>query len=162
MANEGQPTIRVGARGEPVRHLQRALRRTPNPAVVLDGSFGPSTEAAVKDVQRASGLVVDGAVGPDDVGGAPRRRTDAPSGEGVLRGRRRPSSAGAHGWRAGPLGGGPAGRGRQVRAEHPRLRAGLPAVCGRQVDGVVGDQTWAVPLPSGEDLERAVGLDSAG
>jgi peptidoglycan hydrolase-like protein with peptidoglycan-binding domain len=30
------------------------------------------------------------------------------------------------------------------------------------VDGVVGDQTWAVPLASGEDLERAVGLDSAG
>ena len=63
MANPGQPTIAPGANGEPVRRLQRALRRQPDLDIVVDGVFGPKTEAAVKDFQQGAGLVVDGIVG---------------------------------------------------------------------------------------------------
>ena len=64
MPNPGQPTISSGATGETVRRLQRALRRTPNLGLVVDGVFGPATENAVKEFQQGSGLVVDGIVGP--------------------------------------------------------------------------------------------------
>ena len=41
MPNAGQPTISLGATGGAVRWLQRALRRTPNLGLVVDGNFGP-------------------------------------------------------------------------------------------------------------------------
>jgi peptidoglycan hydrolase-like protein with peptidoglycan-binding domain len=64
MANPGQPTISPGATGDAVRRLQRALRRTPNLSLTVDGEFGPLTEAAVKEFQQGAGLAVDGVVGP--------------------------------------------------------------------------------------------------
>jgi peptidoglycan hydrolase-like protein with peptidoglycan-binding domain len=64
MPNPGQPTIGPGATGDDVRHLQRALRRTPDFGITVDGVFGPQVEAAVKFFQEGSGLVVDGIVGP--------------------------------------------------------------------------------------------------
>jgi peptidoglycan hydrolase-like protein with peptidoglycan-binding domain len=62
MANPGQPTVRVGDSGEPVRRAQRALRRTPNTSLMADGSFGPQTEAATKQFQQQAGLPVTGVV----------------------------------------------------------------------------------------------------
>lgn len=47
-----------GCRGTDVINLQHRLSITP------DGSFGPQTDRAVKDYQRANGLTVDGSVGP--------------------------------------------------------------------------------------------------
>jgi hypothetical protein len=41
MPNPDQPTIASGASGETVRRLQRALRRTPNLGLTVDGVFGP-------------------------------------------------------------------------------------------------------------------------
>ena len=64
MPNPGQPTIRLGSTGEAVRRLQRALRRTPNLGLIVDGIFTAQVEAAVKDLQQGAGLVVDGIVGP--------------------------------------------------------------------------------------------------
>ena len=64
MPNPGQPTISVGATGGAVRRLQRALRRTPNLGLVVDGVFGSATDAAVKEFQEGAGLTVDGIVGP--------------------------------------------------------------------------------------------------
>ena len=65
MSNLGEPTIGPGATGEPVRRAQRALRRTPDLRLaVVDGIFGPATEAAVKSFQQGWGLAVDGIVGP--------------------------------------------------------------------------------------------------
>src|SRR5579863_3700579 len=64
MPNPGQPTISRGATGDAVRRLQRALRRTPNLGLAIDGVFGAATEAAVKDFQQGAGLTVDGVVGP--------------------------------------------------------------------------------------------------
>jgi peptidoglycan hydrolase-like protein with peptidoglycan-binding domain len=64
MPNPGQPTIRLGASGTVVRRLQRALRRTPNLGLPIDGVFGSELETAVRDFQDGAGLVVDGIVGP--------------------------------------------------------------------------------------------------
>src|SRR4029078_7768732 len=64
MPNPGQPTISVGAAGGAVRRLQRALRRTPNLGLVVDGGFGALTDTAVKEFQQGAGLTADGIVGP--------------------------------------------------------------------------------------------------
>ena len=59
--------IRVGAHGEDVRDVQHrllgvGLRVDPEE---LEGTFGPSTAAAVGEFQRRRGLPADGIVGPD-------------------------------------------------------------------------------------------------
>ena len=64
MPNPGEPTVGPGATGPVVRRVQRALRRTPNLGLVVDGIFGPETEAAVISFQQGAGLVPDGIVGP--------------------------------------------------------------------------------------------------
>jgi peptidoglycan hydrolase-like protein with peptidoglycan-binding domain len=53
MPNPGQPTIRLGASGNVVRRLQRALRRTPNLGLPVDGVFGSELETAVRIFRRA-------------------------------------------------------------------------------------------------------------
>jgi hypothetical protein len=55
----GRPTLRRGSRGDLVRELQTKV------GVDVDGAFGANTEAAVRDFQRAHGIVPDGIVGPD-------------------------------------------------------------------------------------------------
>lgn len=56
--NTGRPTIRRGMTGELTKQIQRKLGISP------DGSFGPATEAAVREFQRTHNLVPDGIVGP--------------------------------------------------------------------------------------------------
>lgn len=53
------PTLRRGISGEHVREWQRILG-----TVVVDGEFGPTTEAATKEWQAEHGLKADGIVGP--------------------------------------------------------------------------------------------------
>jgi len=51
--------------GSRVRALQQALNRALGGGTVeVDGSFGPQTDAAVREFQKARGLSVDGIVGP--------------------------------------------------------------------------------------------------
>jgi hypothetical protein len=38
MANPGQPTISLGATGDAVKRLERALRRTPDLGLTVDGA----------------------------------------------------------------------------------------------------------------------------
>jgi peptidoglycan hydrolase-like protein with peptidoglycan-binding domain len=57
--------IRRGARGDRVKDIQRALNDKGFGQVGVDGIFGKGTELAVKRFQKASGLGVDGIVGPN-------------------------------------------------------------------------------------------------
>ena len=54
----GRPTLRRGATGPLVQLVQRRL------GISVDGEFGGKTEAAMRELQRAHGLVPDGIVGP--------------------------------------------------------------------------------------------------
>ena len=55
----------LNSTGPSVKILQCALNSTgASPALVVDGIFGPKTEAAVKTYQKSHGLVQDGIVGP--------------------------------------------------------------------------------------------------
>jgi peptidoglycan hydrolase-like protein with peptidoglycan-binding domain len=60
--NPGQPTVHVGDSGDAVRQAQRALRRTPNTSLEVDGVFGSLTETATKEFQEQAGLPVTGVV----------------------------------------------------------------------------------------------------
>jgi peptidoglycan hydrolase-like protein with peptidoglycan-binding domain len=63
--HRSHPTLRFGSTGFPVAHAQCILRYDwDHPELEYDGRFGPITEAAVRDVQQRTGLVVDGVVGP--------------------------------------------------------------------------------------------------
>jgi peptidoglycan hydrolase-like protein with peptidoglycan-binding domain len=162
MPNPGQPTISVGATGDAVRRLQRALRRTPNPSLVVDGVFGPATETAVKQFQQGAGLVVDGTVGPLTwaalPNGAPMPTLSEGSTGAVVRSLQQVLSNGASGaWNTapGPIDGN-FGANTKASVKAFQTWGGVTA------DGVVGDQTWAVSLHAASaTLESAVGLQYA-
>jgi len=54
--------VHTGDTGDAVRQAQRALRRTPNTTLEVDGAFGPLTETATKEFQQRAGLPVTGVV----------------------------------------------------------------------------------------------------
>ncbi len=56
--------VGVGQGGDHVKHIQRSINASGhNVEVAVDGQFGPKTEAALRKVQEARGLAVDGVVG---------------------------------------------------------------------------------------------------
>jgi peptidoglycan hydrolase-like protein with peptidoglycan-binding domain len=64
------PTLAEGSRGTVVEKLQTALNEgrgdfapSSNPVLVIDGSYGPKTAAAVKGAQKSGGIEADGVVG---------------------------------------------------------------------------------------------------
>lgn len=159
MSNPGQPTIGPGASGDVVRRAQRALRRTPNPSLAVDGIFGPATEKAVRDFQDGAGLQVDGIVGPGTwealPAGGPMPTLKSGSNGLVVARLQNVLTNGAPGqWNTtpGPVDG------------HfgPKTRAGVQTFqewAGLAADGVVGDRTWAASLHAlNATLETTVGL----
>ncbi len=81
------PLLYRGCLGTPVASLQQSLANAGFDPGPVDGDFGPKTEAAVIEFQRAFGLVPDGICGPLTYA-ALDRTGDLPSrGTGPLRGR---------------------------------------------------------------------------
>lgn len=61
-ADTSYPRLAEGSKGDDVRTMQRALMNLNYP-VTVDGSFGPTTKAAVKLFQGTNGLSADGVAG---------------------------------------------------------------------------------------------------
>lgn len=57
-------TLSPGATGSEVKNLQNSLTALGYNPGKADGSYGPSTQAAVAEFQKANGLTADGVVGP--------------------------------------------------------------------------------------------------
>jgi Putative peptidoglycan binding domain len=57
-------TLKPGDTGSQVKILQQALASLGYSPGKVDGDYGPSTQAAVEQFQKAKGLTVDGIVGP--------------------------------------------------------------------------------------------------
>ena len=160
MPNPGQPTIGPGATGAVVRRLQRALRRTPDLGLAVDGIFSSQLEALVKQFQQGAGLVVDGIVGPltwnalPDGGPMPTLK-EGDSGD-VVRSLQTVLTNGAPGnWGTTPQGiDGDFGPHTKASVEAFQSWGGVAA------DGVVGNQTWSVSLhAASRTLETAIGLN---
>lgn len=58
------PVLRSGAEGPRVTAWQHELNAHRDSAILTDGIFGPQTQRATRELQRAHGLAVDGVVGP--------------------------------------------------------------------------------------------------
>ncbi|MCB1795396.1 MAG: peptidoglycan-binding protein [Candidatus Competibacteraceae bacterium] len=58
--------LSIGSSGQSVRNLQETLNLIvpSQPLLVVDGLFGPKTNARVVTFQKQAGLVADGIVGP--------------------------------------------------------------------------------------------------
>jgi Putative peptidoglycan binding domain len=57
-------TLSPGATGPEVKNLQESLTALGYNPGKADGSYGPSTQAAVAEFQKANGLAADGVLGP--------------------------------------------------------------------------------------------------
>ena len=159
MPNPGPPTIRLGASGNVVRRLQRALRRTPNLGLPIDAVFGAELQTAVRDFQEGAGLAVDGIVGPLTwnalPNGAPMPVLRQGSSGEVVRALQTLLTNGASGaWNVTPQGiDGNFGPHTEASVQAFQTWGGVAS------DGVVGDQTWAVSLHAASaTLESVVGL----
>ncbi|WP_084226787.1 DUF4157 domain-containing protein [Nitrosospira sp. NpAV] len=67
---DNERLLRVGSQGDAVSKLQQALIDAgfPLPKFGVDGIFGNETRTAVRDFQQASGITIDGLVGPQTMG----------------------------------------------------------------------------------------------
>ena len=160
------PTISEGATGPVVRWAQYLLVRRTMSDNQIDGIFGPVTKTAVEEFQRQSHITVDGIVGPvtwGKLGGdGPEPPTLAEGSEGsVVRKLQTALNE---------------GRGSFAPNSNPVLAVDgiygphtATAVRGAQkeggipVDGVVGLQTWALPVhAAGQVLADLCGVPGPG
>jgi peptidoglycan hydrolase-like protein with peptidoglycan-binding domain len=154
MSNPGQPTVKKGDSGDAVRQAQRALRRTPNTTIVVDGIFGSLTEAATKEFQQRAGLPVTGIVDEATWNALPNGNpmpvlSEGSSGDAV-RSLQEILTKGAFGlWETTPKGiDGVFGPNTAASVRAFQTWARLPA------DGIVGQKTWDAATA----LEFMVGL----
>jgi peptidoglycan hydrolase-like protein with peptidoglycan-binding domain len=160
------PTISEGATGSTVRWAQYLLVRRTLSYSQVDGIFGPATKTAVQQFQRDGQLTANGVVGPVTWAALGGDRAQPPTlpqgsqgpvveklqtalnqGRGAFAPESDPALAvdGIYGQETGA-----AVRGTQQLA-------GIPA------DGVVGLQTWAVPVhAAGQVLANLCGVTGPG
>jgi len=157
--NPGQATVKKGDEGEAVKQAQRALRRTPDPALQVDGEFGPLTEAATKEFQKDAGLAVTGVVDRATwnalPSGDPMPTLSKGSTGDVVRSLQEILTKGAYGlWETIPKGiDGDFGSNTSKSVIAFQTWAGVKA------DGVVGQQTWdAVTLEFTVGLQYTIGV----
>jgi len=163
MANPGQPTVKLGDTGEAVRQAQRALRRTPDTTLEVDGHFGPLTETATKGFQQSVGLSPSGVVDEPTWKLLPNGNAMPVLAEGskgdVVTSLQEVLTRGAAGtWGTTPKGvDGMFGPNTEASVRAFQTWIGLPA------DGVVGQQTWdaATSLESMVGLQYSIGPKSA-
>lgn len=126
--------------------------------IVVDGAFGPKTEAAVKDFQQGAGLTVDGVVGsqtwaalPD--GGPMPTLQEGATGD-VVKSLQHVLANGAPGeWTTSPGIDGKFGPKTKASVKSFQTFGGVPT------DGVVDDDTWSVSLHAASaTLQSVVGL----
>jgi peptidoglycan hydrolase-like protein with peptidoglycan-binding domain len=160
------PTISEGATGPVVRWAQYLLVRRTMSDNQIDGIFGPVTKAAVEEFQHQSHITVDGIVGPvtwGKLGGdGPEPPTLAEGSQGsVVRKLQTALNE---------------GRGQFAPTSNPVLAVdgiygphtatavrGAQKEGGIQVDGVVGLQTWALPVhAAGQVLADLCGVPGPG
>ena len=161
--NPGQPTISItnhAGQATAIKRLQRALRRTPNLGLPVDGVFSAQLDTAVKQFQQGAGLTPDGIVGPQtwaalpDGGPMPTLKTGS-TGAAVTSLQRLLTNGAPGQWTVTP----------QVIDGNfgPKTKASVEAFQawgGVTADGTVGDQTWSVSLHAmSSTLETAVGLN---
>jgi len=142
-----------------VKRLERALRRTPDLGLTVDGVFGPKVETAIKQFQQEAGLTVDGTVGPVTWAalpdGGPMPTLQEGSTGSLVNSLQTLLTNGAPGqWITTPQG---------IDGDFgPHTKAAVLAFQawgGVAQDGIAGDQTWAVSLHAASaTLETAVGL----
>jgi len=160
MANAGQPTVSRGDTGEAVEQAQRALRRTPDTSLEVDGEFGPLTETSTKEFQQRSGLPVTGVVDeptwnalPD---GNPMPLLQKGSKGDAVRGLQTVLTMGAFGlWKTTPQGiDGVFGSNTDASVRAFQTWARIV------VDGIVGQETWnaATALEFTVGLQHTVGV----
>jgi peptidoglycan hydrolase-like protein with peptidoglycan-binding domain len=159
-------TIAQGATGPTVRWAQYLLVRRALSCAQVDGSFGPATRTAVEQFQRDAELAVDGTVGPATwtaLGG------DGPQPPTLTGG-----SAGAVVEKLQTILN--EGRGDFAPASNPVLDIdgdygpqtalavkGIQSQAGLTPDGIVGLQTWAIPVhAAGETVADLCGVPAPG
>jgi peptidoglycan hydrolase-like protein with peptidoglycan-binding domain len=158
MTNQGQPTVRLNDRGDAVRRVQRAIRRSgANTELVVDGQFGPPLETAVMAFQELVNLTADGIVGPrtwkELPDGGPMPTLKVGSHGPVVRRLQEVISNGD--WSQGPV----AADGEFGQETRAAVEA-FQAYVGVAVDGVVGERTWdAFFAEAPRTLETEVGLE---
>src|SRR5438105_686738 len=161
------PTISQGATGATVRWLQYLLvRRTLSDNHQIDGIFGPVTKSAVEQFQRDAHLAVDGVVGPATWGALGGDGPEPPT-----------LSEGSRGTVVEKLQTAlNEGRGQFAPSSNPVLVVDgiygpqtATAVRGAQqsggiaADGIVGLQTWALPIhAAGQVLADLCGVPGPG
>jgi murein L,D-transpeptidase YcbB/YkuD len=160
------PTISEGATGDTVKWAQYLLVRRVLSDNQIDGIFGPVTKSAVEQFQGQSGLAVDGIVGPNTwaaLGGdGPEPPTLAQGSQGsVVQSLQTALNE---------------GRGDFAPSSNPVLTVdgiygpitasavtGAQQSGGIQADGIVGLQTWALPVhAAGQVLANLCGVPGPG
>jgi peptidoglycan hydrolase-like protein with peptidoglycan-binding domain len=161
-----QPTISQGSQGTAVRWAQYLLVRRTLSYPQIDGIFGPVTKTGVEEFQQSSGLAVDGVVGPATWaalgGNQPEPPTLAQGSNGSVVDKLQTAlneGRGSFAPQSNPVlvVDGAYGPHTETAVKGVQTEAGITS------DGIVGLQTWAVPVhAAGQVIASLCGVTPPG